>query len=450
MNKAKLHSEPPAKVGRKVVAAANGHRIVLSFCDLCSEDAFPSLSSALSLWGREKRSHLRNGFISLLMGLALLVDAPFVQAQPTLGILQTNKQILFYWPSNYTDCALQSCTNLTAMNWLTATDAVRTVYGSQTAFTVSNITRARFFRLYQTNQTAILFGMVLIPGGTFTIGDTIDGESDAIPTNVTVSAFYMDTNLITYGQWKMVYNYATNHGYTFDDSNATGKTNNHPVQMVQWYDAVKWCNARTEMDGRVPAYYTDASQTVVYRAGDLNISNMCVNWSANGYRLPTEAEWEMAARGELSGMRFPWGNPTNTISWNQANYEGDPWTLDSSGFDFDHATAIGFDPAYATGQQPYTSPVGSFAPNNYGLFDMTGNVEEWCWDWYASQFPSYPAGSPYLGGSNPHGPDLGSHRVLRGAAWDDLAAYATCAYRNHSIYPGTEANDVGFRCVRIN
>ena len=88
------------------------------------------------------------------------------------------------------------------------------------------------------------------------------------------------------------------------------------MQTVDWYDVVKWCNARSQQAGLTPVYYTDTDLTQVYTNGE---RIRYVNWTANGYRLPTEAEWEKAARGGLSGQRFPWGN---TISESQANYYG--------------------------------------------------------------------------------------------------------------------------------
>ena len=164
-------------------------------------------------------------------------------------------------------------------------------------------------------------GMTLIPAGSFTMGNCMspsEGDSYELPLHtVYVSAFYMDTNLVSYMLWQQVYQWATNHGYSFDDA-GSGKAANHPVQTIDWYDCVKWCNARSEMAGLPPAYFTSAALAVVYRSGDLDISNSCVNWSS-GYRLPTEAEWEKAARGGAGGQRFPWGN---TISESQANYYG--------------------------------------------------------------------------------------------------------------------------------
>ena len=161
-------------------------------------------------------------------------------------------------------------------------------------------------------------GMVLVPAGIYTMGDTLDGEPDAIPTiTVEVSAFFMEKNLVSYGQWQTVVKWAWNHGYGFDHP-GSGRAGNHPVQTVDWYDCVKWCNARSQQAGLKPVYYTDAGLTQVYTNGDMDA--VFPDWAANGYRLPTEAEWEKAARGGLSGQRFPWGN---TISERQANYKGD-------------------------------------------------------------------------------------------------------------------------------
>jgi formylglycine-generating enzyme required for sulfatase activity len=269
-------------------------------------------------------------------------------------------------------------------------------------------------------------GMALVPAGSFMMGDTLDDELDAIPTvTVNVSAFYMDVNLMSYSQWQLVYSWATNHGYGFDNT-GSAKAANHPAQTVDWIDTVKWCNARSQQAGSTPVYYTDAGLTQVYTNGEVT---PYVNWAASGYRLPTEAEWEKAARGGLSGQRFPWGD---TISESQANYYG--YTADYS-YDLG---PNGNNTAFTSGGAPYTSPVGYFAPNGYGLYDMVGNVFEWCWDWY---------GTPYAGGSDPRGPASGSFRVVRGGCWGSYAYSARCANRAYD-YPVGALNSLGFRCVR--
>jgi formylglycine-generating enzyme required for sulfatase activity len=274
-------------------------------------------------------------------------------------------------------------------------------------------------------------GMVLIPAGAFTMGATTNDTdiTDAATVTATVSAFYMDVNLVTFSQWQSVYYWATEHSYTFKNAGA-GKAANHPVQTVDWYDCVKWCNARSEQAGRTPVYYTGAGFTTVYKTGEVTVYP---NWSANGYRLPTEAEWEKAARGGLSGQRFPWGN---RITQNLANYYGR--TADIS-YDLG---PDGYNPIGSVGgTDPSTSPVGSFAPNGYGLNDMAGNVYEWCWDWYGT-----PYGQPTT--VNPTGPAGPlSYRVLRGGTWYGSADLTRCAYRDFNS-PGGDYVLIGFRCVR--
>ena len=280
-----------------------------------------------------------------------------------------------------------------------------------------------------------LAGMALIPDGSFTMGNCMnpsEGGPDELPLHtVYVSAFYMDKYDVTKALWDNVYNWATNYGYSFDFG-ATGKATNHPAQNMTWYDAVKWCNARSEKEGKTPAYYTDAGLSVRYRTGQVA---PYVNWSS-GYRLPTEAEWEKAARGGASGQRFPWGN---TISWSQANY----FTRSPGYYSYDLNSTSGFDPTFSNGLYPYTSPVGYFAPNGYGLYDMAGDVWQWCWDWYASGwYTNALATQP-----DPRGPSSGLYRMLRGGGWDDDVPIACRTSFRYILTPTTRYFFIGFRSV---
>jgi formylglycine-generating enzyme required for sulfatase activity len=210
----------------------------------------------------------------------------------------------------------------------------------------------------------------------------------------------------------------------------TGKAANNPVQTVDWYDAVKWSNARSVQGGLTPVYYTDAGFTHIYTNGEVA---PYMNMAANGYRLPTEAEWEKAARGGLSGQRFPWGN---VINENLANYYGATasYTYDLGPNGYNAVGSVG-------GTSPATSPVGSFAANGYGLYDISGNVTVWCWDWYGT-----PYGQPTT--NNPTGAGPGSgYRVLRGGDWADNAFIARCAHR-YGYNPNNAYDNFGFRCVR--
>ena len=173
-------------------------------------------------------------------------------------------------------------------------------------------------------------GFYVIPAGSFTMGDALDGLSDAPTHTVTVSAFYMAQNLVTKAEWDAMRTWGLAIGYT-DLVAGAGKASNHPVQTITWYQMVKWCNARSRKGGFVPVYYTDDAQTRVYKTGDVDVTNAQVKWSANGYRFPTKAEWEKAACGGLSGKRFPWGD---TINQSQANYNA------SSRYSYDLSGAV--------------------------------------------------------------------------------------------------------------
>ena len=289
---------------------------------------------------------------------------------------------------------------------------------------------------------AVPAGMALIPAGKFKMGDPFEREaSDQVPVHtVHVSAFLIDRQKVTGTLWNEVRSWGQAHGYT--DLSATAKAADHPVHSLTWYDAVKWCNARSEKEGLTPVYYTGPNRDTVYRTGKRDIANDCVRWEADGYRLPTEAEWEKAARGGVDGRRFPWGD---TITHQQANYNSGG----RSGGQvpsYDLNPTRGNPPQFTAGKEPYTSPVGSFPPNDYGLGDMAGNAWDWVWDWYRRD---YYRVSP---NTDPKGPEQAQAtdgaKVLRGGSWYFGADLLRCSMRGNNRVPDTRTQNIGFRCVR--
>jgi formylglycine-generating enzyme len=259
--------------------------------------------------------------------------------------------------------------------------------------------------------------MVRAGGGTFQMGSAFGSTDEQPAHSVMLSSFYIDRYEITYEKWTSVRTWALTHGYTdlvTGQNGSSGSGTNNPVTNVNWYDILKWCNARSEMDGLAPMYYTGNTFVTVYRTGDLAVTSDAVKWSANGYRLPTEAEWEFAARG---------GTTTHNYSYSGSNI------LDDVGW-------------YSTNAANATHTVGGKLANELGIYDLSGNVEERCWDWYGA----------YAGGAqtDPTGASTGSYRVLRGGSFNDLTDPGfdcRVSYRDNSG-PGVRVNNFGFRCVQ--
>ncbi|MEW5825563.1 MAG: SUMF1/EgtB/PvdO family nonheme iron enzyme [Candidatus Bipolaricaulota bacterium] len=276
-------------------------------------------------------------------------------------------------------------------------------------------------------------GMILIAASSFMMGDDFAANDDSTPSmhEVKLDAFYMDAVETTKAQWDRVAAWAAENGYDIGPTDASAKAADHPVFGVSWYEAVKWANARSEMEGLTPCYYTDGARKFAYRTGSVDVRIEWVDWAANGYFLPTEAQWEEAARGGCEGHRFPWCD-TDEIQQTRANYYSDVF------YSYDTSSTRGDHPAYAVGGYPFTAPVGGFDANGYGLYDMAGNVLEWCWDWYEEGLS---------GGESPRGPATGTHRVDRGGSWYHDASRCPVA-RRHYLAPDTEHNTLGFRLVK--
>jgi formylglycine-generating enzyme required for sulfatase activity len=285
----------------------------------------------------------------------------------------------------------------------------------------------RFFRAVQVT-TPVPLGMAYIEGGDTRLGQ--DGFADPGFTNY-ISPFWIDRTEVTIDLWNEVYQWAVTNGYQFDNP-GFGVTNRHPVYTVNWYDAVKWCNARSEREGLNVVYL---SGLFPYKTGQL--PQVIMMHERNGYRLPTEAEWEKAARGGREGFRFPGG--ATTISFDQANYLGATNT-----YSYDRASVNDFHPAAEDGTFPYTLPVGFFPPNEFGVYDMAGNVEEWVWDRLATRPTSYQVN--YTGPNDTNN----NNRVIRGGSWRYEAVYLRNHHRTALNAPNNNgaSGTLGFRTVR--
>lgn len=233
--------------------------------------------------------------------------------------------------------------------------------------------------------------MVHLPGGQFTMGDK--NEPDAEPHEVVLSDFYIDRHLVTQEQYERV----------CGENPSRWKGSKNPAEQIRWSDAVKFCNQRSRMEGLEPCY---------------DLQTWQCNFEANGYRLPTEAEWEYTCRAGTQTAFF-FGDDASRLedyAWFEAN----------------------------SGRHPH--PVGQKQPNAWGLYDMCGNVWQWCNDFYQVD---YYQQSPQ---ENPRGPKEGQNKVVRGGAWKFSAQNCRAGYRyyeNPGYVDVCFGYDIyGFRCVR--
>jgi len=223
-------------------------------------------------------------------------------------------------------------------------------------------------------------------------------------------------------------------------------TTTDPVQMVNWYHAIAFCNKLSLDEGLTPVYAVNGVNfsTLTYAAipttDNAAWNAATANWSANGYRLPTEMEWMWAAMGATSDRSNGYlGTGTNTTGYTKG-YAGSTETAGAQ-------VNIGNYAWYSTNSANKTHPVGTAGttghPNELGLFDMSGNVREWCWDWYGT----YSAGTVTSDSEAGRGAASGTSRVRRGGSWNNSAGGCTVAIR-FSNYPDYQNNAVGFRVVR--
>lgn len=227
------------------------------------------------------------------------------------------------------------------------------------------------------------------------------GEDDEKPVHIVVlDDYFIGKYEVTFDEFD-TYCDATSMTKTEDEGKGRGK---RPVVWVNWYRAIDYCNWLSEKEGLERVYSISNSQVTA-------------NWKANGYRLPTEAEWEFAARSR--GSNDKWSGTSNQNELKE------------------YANGLSSDDGYIVS---YNAPVGTFKPNDLGIYDMSGNASEWCWDIWSSQYPSNQS-------VNPHGPENGRYRIHRGGSSIYIPNYLRCTKRL-TMFPEDRHGGCGFRIAR--
>lgn len=257
-------------------------------------------------------------------------------------------------------------------------------------------------------------GFVWVEGGAFK-----HTRSGFHGKNVTLSGFYIGRHEVTQKEWAEV----------MGSNPSTFRGDDRPVETVTWYDCIDYCNRRSLKEGLTPYYTIDKTNPDPKNeneSDDLKWT-VTINPDANGYRLPTEAEWEYAASGgqQRKGYVYSGGNDADKVAWYWENSGesrlGGAWNW----------------PAIERNRNQ-TKAVGGKAPNELGLYDMSGNVREWCWDWYADE---------QAGGADPRGPERGAGRVWKGGGWMGADFCGEPGFRA-PYEPNNAGNDQGLRVCR--
>jgi len=353
---------------------------------------------------------------------------------------------LLSWTNNTTNVAYQIewRSNL-ATGWSDSYDSLKNI--SATGHTMSSEVPTSF----RVRQILNVPGMNYIPPGRFLMGDSLNaGQADQRPVHsVFVSGFHMDTHEVSNGEMIQVMQWAFDNGKIVavhsSSINVEGNQqelldldgdspeisfangvfsvdpgkSNFPCFEVSWYGAQAYCNYLSEMQGLEQC---------------IDFSDWNCDFTKNGYRLPTEAEWEKAARGNLVGQHFPWHS-------NGADFNDDIYDSKANYQDSIHPFATTTPVGYYDGTQ--ASPIGPDMANGYGLYDMAGNVSEWCWDWKSDGWYTNQAASA----NDTTGPANGEFRVLRGGTWRDDQRELHCANRRQLRPTGSERM-WGFRAAR--